>query len=54
MDLLVPLAPDPAQPRGDHRLTVIGRLQSGATLEQARAELTAIAANLSRQYPEDN
>jgi putative ABC transport system permease protein len=54
MDLLVPLGPDPARSRGDHRLRVIGRLKSGATLEQARSELTSIAAQLATQFPDSN
>ena len=54
LQLIAPLAPDPQQPRGDHRLTVIGLLKPDATLDQARAELTSIAANLAAQYPADN
>ena len=53
-DVLLPLAPDPARHRGDHRLTVIGLLNPSVTLDEARAELTTIAANLARQYPADN
>ncbi len=32
-------------------LEVVGRLKTGATLEQARAEMKTIAARLERQYP---
>ena len=54
LDLLVPLAPDPSRSRGDHRLTVIGRLKPGTSLDQASEELRGIAGNLARQYPESN
>jgi putative ABC transport system permease protein len=54
MDLLVPLAPDPARARGDHRLRVIGKLRPGTTIGQAHAELSAIAAQLATQFPESN
>jgi predicted permease len=54
VQLLLPLAPDPARHRGDHRLTVIGLLKAGVTFDQARAELTGIAANLARLHPKDN
>ena len=40
--------------RGAHFLSVIGRLKAGVTHEQARAELTAIAARLEQQYPDTN
>lgn len=53
-DLFVPLAPDRTQPRGDHRLSVIGRLKSGVTLEQSTAEMTTIAKQLEQQYPDTN
>jgi putative ABC transport system permease protein len=54
LDLFVPLAPDPARSRGDHRLLVIGRLAPGVSLEQARSEMDGIASQLARQYPESN
>jgi putative ABC transport system permease protein len=54
MSLLVPLAPDPKRPRGDHRLRVIGKLKPGKTIDQARAELSAIADQLGAEYPESN
>jgi len=42
------------QQRGFDVLGVIGRLRSGFTLEQAKADLSVIARNLARQYPENN
>ena len=38
--------------RNNHYLRVVGRLAPGATLEQARTELTALAARMSTDYPE--
>ncbi|HMX28385.1 MAG TPA: ABC transporter permease, partial [Blastocatellia bacterium] len=40
--------------RGAHYLQVIGRLKPGVKLEQAQAELSVIAANLEKQYPDTN
>jgi putative ABC transport system permease protein len=54
LELLLPFAPDPARSRGDHQLTVIGRLKAGVSLDSATAELKGIAADLARQYPVDN
>jgi putative ABC transport system permease protein len=53
-DLLVPLGPDPSRARGDHRLRVVGKLKPGVSIEQARSELTSIAARLATQYPASN
>lgn len=50
-DLLVPLGPDPSSSREDRRLTVIGRLRDGVTIDQAQTELAGIAAALGSQYP---
>jgi len=54
LDLFVPLAADPAQNRGDHQLIALGKLKPGVSLQQANADLQAIAAQLSAQYPESN
>ena len=54
LEMIVPLAPDPARNRADHRLSVIGRMQAGVTLDQAQADLVTIAANLQREYPDSN
>ncbi len=35
-------------------LNVVGRLRAGATIEQAQAELTALAAGLETEYPSAN
>jgi putative ABC transport system permease protein len=43
-----------AQTHGGHWLSVFGRLKPGATEDQARAELVAIAGRLAAQYPEAN
>jgi putative ABC transport system permease protein len=53
-DMLAPLAPDPARNRADHRLSVIGRVSDGVSIDQARTELETIAARLAQQYPESN
>ena len=39
--------------RSDY-LDVVGRLKRGATIEQARAELSGIAARLAQEYPASN
>jgi putative ABC transport system permease protein len=40
--------------RGAHYLTVIGRLKPGVTQAQAQADLSAVAAQLEKQYPDSN
>ncbi|WP_158750330.1 ABC transporter permease [Acidobacterium sp. S8] len=40
--------------RGDDGLHIIGRLKPGVTLQQARADLSVIARNLAKQYPDTN
>jgi putative ABC transport system permease protein len=52
VDMWIPMlqAPDLAQ-RGWRNFWVIARLKIGSTIEQARAEMQNIAANLALQYP---
>ena len=40
--------------RGYNILSVVGRLRPGVTLEQSRAEITAVGAELARTYPDTN
>ena len=40
--------------RGSHSWRGIGRMKAGVTLEQARADLRAIAERLERQFPDSN
>jgi putative ABC transport system permease protein len=40
--------------RGNHSLQAVARLKPGATVAQAQADLAAIAAALTKQYPESN
>jgi len=42
------------QYRGSRPYSALGRLKPGVTLEQARADLTAIAAQLESAYPNEN
>jgi putative ABC transport system permease protein len=52
--LWVPLQPPVGGGRGNHYLSVYGRLKEGATVEQAAAELAAVSRRLEAQYPETN
>ena len=45
---------DPATIRGSHYLHSIGRLNPGATLQQAQDEISAIATRLEEQFPATN
>jgi len=40
--------------RGEHSYPAIGRLKSGVTAQQAKANLNAIAKRLEEQYPDSN
>jgi putative ABC transport system permease protein len=50
--VFVPVIPNPE--RGSHWLRVIGRLAPGATEQQARTEMSGIAARLAQAYPDTN
>ena len=58
VDTWVPMGFKPdetaADARGGHYLNVIGRLRPNVTINQARAELELLAAQLARQYPDSN
>jgi predicted permease len=57
MDLWLPLSHLRAEDfisRSAHRLSVIGRLKPGVTIEQARREMESIAAGLRQLYPASN
>jgi len=51
---LTPLLRDVNRVRKFHNLGAIGRLRPGATLEQARSELSGIMAQLERNFPQSN
>jgi putative ABC transport system permease protein len=40
--------------RGDHEMSVIGRLKPGVTVAQADADMNVTAARLAKQYPDTN
>jgi len=50
----VPIEADVTTLRDARFLGVLGRLRGGVALEDARAEMAAIAARLEREYPEEN
>ncbi len=57
VQLWYPLGYQPAmfvQSRRPHWLTVVARLRPGVSIEQARDQMKAIAAQLERQYPDTN
>src|SRR5215469_2766138 len=55
-ELWTPLVWDPVERsvRGEHHFSAIARLKPGVSIEEARAELSAIAARLAQQYPADD
>ncbi len=50
-DAWVPLTPNPSADRGDHWLSMIGRLRPEATVRRAEADLARIAAQNAATYP---
>ena len=54
VELWLPLRTDTTRSRRAEFLAVIGRLQPGATLEQARGAVADVVTRLRRQYPETN
>jgi putative ABC transport system permease protein len=53
-DVWLPLVPEASMNRGYHMLQVVGRLRPSASLEEARADLTALASASSLEYPATN
>lgn len=54
-DVFVPFGFDPAAAaRSGRFIRAVGRLAPGASVDQARAELTAMAVQLEQQYPTSN
>ena len=56
-DVFTPIGQDTARflrTRGPHPVGVLGRLRSGAKVEQVQAELALIGRQLSGQYPDTN
>src|SRR4051812_28790982 len=54
IDIWAPLQADAQQfPRSTHPFFVIGRLAANAPIDAAQGEMTAIAADLERAYPEN-
>jgi putative ABC transport system permease protein len=53
-EIFTPLTFDGTEPRASHYLETVGRVVAGSSIEQARAELSAIARRLEATYPESN
>jgi len=54
-DLWLPYVINPAQEnRGNHVITIVGRLREGVTLAQADAELNTVAERLEQEFPQSN
>jgi len=52
-DIYTPLIIDPAKEmRLSHAIFVVGRLKSGVSVQQARAEMSTISDRMKQQYPE--
>jgi predicted permease len=56
MDFWIPIHFSPADlvQRGSHNLNVVARLKPGVSLAQARQDVSAIARQLSAEYPDNN
>jgi predicted permease len=54
LDVWIPLQPEATESRGNRSFNVVGRLESGVTLEAASVEMTQLGDNLARQYPDAN
>jgi len=55
VELYVPLSPTTGElRRGNYSFFAIGRLKSGISIDQARADMTTIERRLEQQYPEGN
>ena len=50
-DAWVPLAPNPAGDRGDHWLTMVGRLRADVDLTAVQSELEGIMTRIGHQHP---
>ncbi len=53
-DIFTPLRAGMNEMRSDHRMTVLGRLLPGVSVEQGEADLDAVAAQLAIDYPDSN
>ncbi|NIO31559.1 MAG: FtsX-like permease family protein [Gemmatimonadetes bacterium] len=53
-DVLLPLRPASWWGRGNHFLRGLGRMSPGVTVEEAQADLSAVAAALEAEYPGTN
>lgn len=55
IDLYVPIAATSNElQRGNYSFFALGRLKSGVTIDQARADMTTIESRLAEQYPDGN
>jgi putative ABC transport system permease protein len=55
IDLWTPLAPNTAEEdRGNHVITVLGKVSRGVSLPAANAELNTIATRLEKEFPDSN
>lgn len=55
IEVWLPLAlPETGLSRSQRNLTAVGRLRSGVTMAQAKAEMAKIADELAKEYPESN